>query len=391
MMKPAAALTAVLAMAACGTTPAIPFRADGLARQISDDAAAFNEAYAKAVSSQLLLNILRSRDRLPRTYLAMTGIQDAPSLTWGQNVGVGGVPLGQASDPWGVLSFGVRRETTSRPTYAVQPMSADTLSKAVFQPTPSNVFEHYWNSGWPRDLIVLLMVERMSIRTPTGTRQVQNEANDVQGDCRGTTASEGCAFVSAARAFLDATAATPAIGKGRASEGSLGVCGLIDAYAPTTPVHALAPPSGQYCEPAFVVGDTIYVLSLRSFDDIVYYVGELMRPSLTDNADGVQESPLTVRAAGLRGGGAGTPLFRIIPDDRAGPGPYAASVSYAGQRWHAGPAVGRSCAEATASGPCRDAAETGDRSSSVLSLLTELLALNQSPESIRAPSRLVAE
>jgi hypothetical protein len=36
-------------------------------------------------------------------------------------------------------------------------------------------------------------------------------------------------------------------------------------------------------------------------------------------------------------------------------------------------------------------AEEGDRSSSVLSLIAEILALNQSPEAIRAPSRLIAE
>jgi hypothetical protein len=53
--------------------------------------------------------------------------------------------------------------------------------------------------------------------------------------------------------------------------------------------------------------------------------------------------------------------------------------------------VGRSCGEATADGVCQDNAEEGDRSSSVLSLIAEILALNQSPEAIRAPNRLIAE
>ena len=66
-------------------------------------------------------------------------------------------------------------------------------------------------------------------------------------------------------------------------------------------------------------------------------------------------------------------------------------VTYGGERYRAGPAIGRSCGEASASGRCRIIADEGDRSSSVLSLIAEILALNQSPDAIRAPNRLIAE
>lgn len=389
----ATALTAA-ALLGCASDPSAALRQDTLARQIADDAVAFNEAYASAVSSQVLLNILRARDRLPRTYLAMTGIQDAPSLTWGQNAGIGNVNLGEGASPWGVLSLGVRRETTSRPTYAVQPMSADVLARSVFQPTPTNIFEHYWNSGWPRDLLLLLMVEKLSAKGGVeGDITFTNEANDIPDDCRDENASEGCAFVARVRAVLEKIAVMESLGRGRAdAPQSKGVCGLIDAYEPSTPVHAISPPQGQFCEPRLVVGDTTYTLSLRSFDDAVYYVGELMRPALTRHgANTTQDALITVRAAGLRGGGEGVPLFRIVPEGQTRGRSFAASVSYNGQRFFAGGAVGRSCAYAAQAGPCRDSAEDGDRSSSVLSLLIELLALNQSPDMIRAPSRLLAE
>ncbi len=100
---------------------------------------------------------------------------------------------------------------------------------------------------------------------------------------------------------------------------------------------------------------------------------------------------MNIRAAGLRGGGRGVPLFRILPANAENAPLYAAEVNYAGARYAAGPAIGRSCADASASGVCRDDAEQGDRSSSVLSLIAEVLALNQSPDAIRAPSRLIAE
>jgi hypothetical protein len=161
---------------------------------------------------------------------------------------------------------------------------------------------------------------------------------------------------------------------------------------------AAAPAPGQLCEPRFIVGDVQYVLALRSFDDIVYYVGELMRLSLTEGGPGaVMASPLTVYAAGLRSD-RGVPLFRILPPNAASNEAsgdaqawFAASVVYGGRRYFAGPPVGRACAGPRTEGVCRDDPDSGDRSSSVLSLLAELLALNQSPDAIRAPQRLFVE
>ncbi len=382
----------------CGAAPSASLRREGLARQIADDAAAFNEAYARSVSGQILLNVLRARDRQPRYYLSMSGIADAPSVRYNESVGVGSIPLGDGASPWGFGSFGFERETSSRPSYAVQPLSAETLTKTVFQPTPGNVFAHYWDSGWSRDLLIFLMVERITrIETVNGKRvvsEVLNDATNIRSDCGGEEGG-GCKFVRAARAFLTEISTRD---EARAAPDAGPVCGLVTAYAPAQPVRAAPPAPGQQCDPRFVVGAATYVMSLRSFDDIVYYVGELMRPSLTASGDeAVMASPLTVRAAGLRSQ-IGAPLFRILPADEASRiapidphAYYAAGVSYGGRRFYAGPPVGRACASATPDGVCADNPDNGDRSSSVLSLLAELLALNQSPDSIRAPQRVFVE
>jgi hypothetical protein len=133
-MKVWAALVAACALAACAQAGVRSPRAD-LARQIADDAAQFNEAYAQAVQAQILLNIMRSRDRLPRHYLAMTGIADSPSWRYRQNAGIGSIPLGDSGAPWGFGNVGVERETQTRPTYAVQPFGAETLTRTVFDAT----------------------------------------------------------------------------------------------------------------------------------------------------------------------------------------------------------------------------------------------------------------
>ncbi len=364
-------------------------RRDFVTRRIADDASAFNEAYGQAVSGQILLNILRGRDRLPRFYLSMTGINDSPSLRERQALGIGSIPLGEGGAPWGWGSLSGERETQSRPTYSVQPFSADTLTRTAFQSLAPYVFAHYWDSGWPRDLLTYVLIDHITVSGPDGERDYDNEANNIAADCVESVQTSGCAFVRAARAMLSELGGQePAA---FAADGAP-VCGLIEAYAPTQPVRPTPGPEGQACAPRIIVGAHTYTLYLRSLDDAIYYVGELMRAgAMVAREGGPIEAQLTIRAAGLRGGGRGVPLFRILPVHGEGAPVYAASVSYGGVRYFAGPAIGRSCAEATADGVCQDDAAHGDRSSSVLSLLAELMALNQSPDAIRAPSRFFAE
>lgn len=379
-LRVAGALLGLGLAASCVLSPGAGQR-EAVARRIADDASAFNEAYGQAVSGQILLNIMRGRDRLPRHYLSMTGINDSPSLRSRQSASIGSIPLGEGAANWGFGSGTLERETITRPTYAVQPFTAETLTRTAFQPIAPYVFAHYWESGWPRDILVLLLVERLSV---SGGGEFTNEANNIFSDCGADVATSGCEFVRAARAMLaeiDAQALTPFAADGAA------VCGLIAAYGPARAVR----PAAESCSPRVIVGARTYTLHLRSLDDAVYYVGELMRAGTMIAGDGAIEAQVNVRAAGLRGGGRGVPLFRVLPAAENATRLYAASVDYAGARYLAGPAIGRSCAEASADGVCQDDAAHGDRSSSVLSLLAELLALNQSPDAIRAPNRFFAE
>ena len=377
-------------LSACASGLA-PSQRSTLARQIADDAAAFNDAYGQAVQAQILLNIMRSRDRLPRHYLAMSGIADSPSWRYRQNAGIGSIPLGDSGAPWGVGAVGLERETQTRPTYAVQPFGAETLTRTVFDSTQPYVFAHYWRSGWPRDLLTLVMVERITRIDADGHPYVyNNEANEIFRNCEDNVQTGGCDFVRALRGFLGQVSPHSQIST---DAGARAVCGLVDAYAPTQPVRAAPPSEDEQCDPTFIVGAETYVFRLRSLDDMIYYVGELLRAGGMQAASGEPiEAQLSVGAAGLRGGGRGVPLFRIVPHASAQHGRiYGAEVLYGGERYYAGPAISRSCGGSADEGSCRDIAEEGDRSSSVLSLIAEILALNQSPDAIRAPNRLIAE
>lgn len=386
-----AGIAGAVLLASCATS-APEARREALTRQIADDAASFNEAYGQAVSAQILLNVLRARDRLPRYYLAMTGISDSPSWSTTQSGSIGGIPLGESGSPWGFGELSIERGTERRPSYAVQPFDAQTLTRTAFEPTAPYVFEHYWRSGWPRDLLLLVMVESIEKTDVEGVvHSYTNEANTIFEDCAASVDTNGCAFVRELREFMISTSARPGE-TGIDREHGRPLCGVVDAYGPTTPVKPLAPREGLDCDPVFPIGSTLVRLRLRSLDDMVYYVGELMRAGgMNAEAGEAIDAQVTVRAAGLRGGGRGVPLFRIVPENAAHADAYAASVVYAGRRYYAGPAIGRSCGAEADSGRCADTADEGDRSSSVLSLIAEILALNQSPDAIRAPNRLIAE
>lgn len=386
------ALCLALLAGACASAGQAPHeRREALARQIADDAVGFNEAYGGAVSAQILLNIMRSRDRLPRHYLATTGISDSPSWSTTEGLGIGGIPLSGGGDPWGVGGVSVERSRETRPSYAVQPYDAETLTRTVFDATEPHVFAHYWRSGWPRDLLTLLMVERIVRKAPDGHMFTYvNEANEIFDNCALSVQTAGCDFVRTLRDFHSRITHHPA--SLSTAENAHAICGLVEAYAPRGPVRPALPSETERCDPVFVVEGDIYEFRLRSLDEIIYYVGELLRVSATNAAPGqVIEAPVNVSAAGLRGGGRGVPLFRVVPHGPQDGRAYAAEVYYSGARYRAGPAVSRSCAEARVEGVCRDVAEEGDRSSSVLSLIAEILALNQSPDAIRPPSRLIAE
>jgi hypothetical protein len=269
------------------------------------------------------------------------------------------------------------------------------LAKAIFQPTSPHVFAHYWSSGWSRDLLLIVMVERIVVEKGKNRRVATNDAADLADDCPPGREGRGCTYIGEVRRLLTALGAQPP----RAwRKDARMVCGLLGAFGEGAPLRPSEKADEASCAPRIVVGDEVYTLELRSFDDMVFYVGELMRRSWTDQGGGAaMAAPVSVRTAGLRGGG-GAPLFRILPAEQAAreaegdPRAYfAANVHYGGRRYFAGPPVARSCPAPTKDGPCRDAPEAGDRTSSVISLLSEILALNQSPGAVRPPTRLFTD
>ncbi len=377
-----ASACAMLALCACAATQAHQAHERAmLTRRIADDAIAYNQAYSAAINGQILLNILRAYNRQPRQYMSMTGFQNSVPDSRVVSLGIGALPLGELGEEWGEGALGVGVETQLEPEYAVEPFDSDDFSAIALRPTSTDVFRHYWDSGWNRDLLLILLVEQMEI-SGQQPALLSNSAGTIAANCQGEMyASGGCAFVRAARELAQRTR-TAARSPVPATES----CYPFAAYgvAEVRPLQS----TGGTCPVTIVVGEDAYALQLRSLDAMIYYVGELIRrDGANPPPEGVLEARLHVAAPGspLQT----TPLFRVVPADATSEREYAASVTYAGRRYSAGAPANAFCFDPRGPEYCQG--PPADRSGTVLELLTGILAYNQSAAAVRAPQSSVLQ
>lgn len=372
---------AAFTLSACAAQEAYRHRErETMTRRIADDAVAYNQAYGAAINGQILLNIMRAYNRQPRQYMSMTGFQNSVPDTRVVTLGIGALPLGELGEEWGEGALGFGAESQARPDFAVEPFDSDDFSAIALRPTSTDVFRHYWDSGWNRDLLLILLVEQMEV-SGAASAVLSNNAGTIATNCEGEDyAGGGCAFVRAVRDLAQRT--RTAHRSPVASQES--ACMPFAAYD-VTEVRAI--PAGA-CPVTIVVGDTRYALQLRSLDGMIYYVGELIRRDAAHPApDGVLEARLRVVAPGAPM--ETTPLFRVVPANDDTELEYAATVSYGGRRYSAGAPANAFCFDPRGPEHCRGAA--GDRSGSVLELLGGILAYNQSEAAIRAPASSVLQ
>lgn len=390
-------LAMAAALAACAVSDARQQqRREAMTRRIVDDAMAFNEAYHGAITAQVLLNIMRASNRQPRQYTSMSGFTQSGGSR-GASVSVGGVELSDLGESWGQGEFGLESSRSQTPDFTVSPFETDAFANIVVRPTDPLLFRYYWDSGWNPDLLLMLIVDRVRIVPANGGpyRDLRNSAGTIANDCVNGNDEGGCAFVLAMRELAIALSRSERIA---APAPEAGRCGPFAVYvapgsASQTPRRA-APPAetDPTCPVEILVGETRYLMALRSLDDMIYYVGHLMRrdPNAA-SPDGARYARLGVTAPGMPlWADERVPLFRIVEANAESERDYAATVTFAGRRYSAGAPNDRFCYVEGNLEACRNGAY-GDGSGSVLELLVGILAFNQSGEAVAPPQNSVLE
>lgn len=382
MKRSLSAMLLAMALAGCVTVPTLQEPPETIAGRVSSDVVAYNEAYGSAIADQILLNVLRARDRQPLYYLSMSGITEQ---SYNDTIGeatIGSIGLGHGNPNWGVGQVRGARSNRTQPVFSLNPFGAgkDVRGGSLqFLPASTLMFRHYWNADWPRDLLLYVMVDKITVVTGAARATFSNSSSASHSCLRAGANTPLCNFADVVVLLADrVTDAAIVECQGSTSDG----CGAE--------IRVRQPQE---------LRNRRYRLQLRALDDMIYYLGSIQR---TDAARPLVRPPgvyamdpqgpnisARQRQAVLRREWdsirRSATLFAVSPAPADyQPGSHAAEVTYLGHRYVAGPVNSLHC-EVQSDGDCADARRSGDASATVLSLLTQLTIVNQSEAAQLAP------
>lgn len=160
-----------------------------------------NRAIAQAGDQILLLNIVRSKLDRPVVYTQFDGVNESFENNPGVSVNV---PFGADAGSFysGNISFGPSQVAS----LSTSPLGNQDFYQGVMHPIKVGLLRYYLDNGWPRDLLIALTVEKLSIGAAFYDRVVR----DSDALCAGSS-NAACERISdPARVHVQ-----PPVGSGR--------------------------------------------------------------------------------------------------------------------------------------------------------------------------------
>lgn len=384
----------------------------GVAESIEDNAATLNDAHTRAMTAIIAVNVLRARDRWPTNYTTLSGIKSNPTMALNGSASFSPLGLGNARLPFAGSSASVARNESANAEYSVNPFANNDKSQSLLKPIQPEMLQSYWNAGWPRETLMWLFVDAVTF--PGAAQPWFIDGDEFSASPSATDTANTTRYIELiARAkrgevtfgqlpglSLDERACTPydpvflretltgsggpdgGPGGGRGGGGGGSMNDTINTVENLTGRKmVLAPDTRTPRQEPFVAPDrfnrrlllcdadvtrwgfmdeasgaALAEVRTRSFDDMIYFLGETLR-------SGTPEHPVVI---------GGVVLFQTYEkrDGRQ----FAVRVEHAGEVHFIAPQtpIGAS------SGP-------KDVTGNVLSLLNQLYQLAQSDEFLRAP------
>jgi hypothetical protein len=400
-------LKALLAATACvffggGCAIVSDLGATGLAESIEDNAATLNEAHTRAMTAIIAINVLRARDRWPTNYTTLSGIKSNPTLSLNGSASFGPLGLGNAPMPFSGSSAALARNESANAEYSVNPFANNDKTQSLLKPIGPQTLLDYWNAGWPRETLMWMFID--SVKYPERDQFTFVNGDDF-ADKQAPAAMDAQRFVdlieaadSGALIFgqlpsagQDELACTPydpdylgaTLGTGVQTSGetSSDVIATIERLTGKKLILAAdarlekPPNEAQVTTDRFrrqlllcnatplrwgfmdrTTGREVAEIRTRSFDDMIYFLGEALR---------VSES----REEGAMGG---VVLFKTYSE--RGDVKFAVRVEHAGDVYFIAP-----------QSPSKIQGAGDDQTGNVLGLLNQLYQFAQSDEFLRAP------
>lgn len=383
--------------------------ATGIAENIEDNAAVLNDAHTRAMTAIIAKNVLRARDRWPTNYTTLSGIKSNPTMSLNGSANLGPLGLGNAPLPFAGSSASVSRNESANAEYSVNPFSNNDKTQGLLKPIQPEMLYNYWQAGWPRETLMWLFVDAVTF---AGEKQPWY----IDGDEFSVEPSE--VDIANTRRYVDIIARAKrneivfdqlppltqderlcapydpvylretlggTVAGGPAGEGA----NMADAITAIEKLSGkklvLAPDTRAAKQEAYIApdrfnrrlllcdpnetrwgfrdamtGEVVAEIRTRSFDDMIYFLGETLR-------SGTEAHPVVI---------GGVVLFQAYSKraDRQ----FAVRVEHAGEVYFIAPQT-----------PLGASVGPKDVTGNVLSLLNQLYLLAQSDEFLRAPEARV--
>ncbi|MDP3492762.1 MAG: hypothetical protein Q8R82_06575 [Hyphomonadaceae bacterium] len=385
--------------------------ASGVAENIEGNAATLNEAHTRAMTAIIAMNVMRARDRWPTNYTTLSGIKSNPTLSLNGSASFSPLGLGNANAPFVGSSANVSRNESANAEYSVNPFSNNDKTQGLLKPIQPDQLENYWLAGWPRETLMWLFVDAVTFTGETQPWYIDGDefsASPSPSDAANTRryteiierAKRGLVdFGELPAPSLDERACSPydpvylretlggAVspdGSGNRGSGMTETIRTVETLTgrqlvlsedPRTPATGEAVIAPDRFNRRLLLCDTVETrwgfmdaatgaplasIRTRSFDDMIYFLGETLR-------SGSDANP-TVAGNVI--------LFQTYAD--RGNRAFAVRVEHAGRVYFIAPQT-----------PAEETSGPKDVTGNVLSLLNQLYLLAQSDEFLRAPEARV--
>jgi len=370
-----------------------PIGPASFANNIEENSVRLNKAHTSSINGVILLNVLRARDYWPTGYTTLSGIRFDPTGAFNLQSNLNPLGLGNPSGPLQSTTATIARNTGASASYTINPFANSGENAGLY--TSSNtqvIFETYLGAGWPIEIIFPLMIDTFTIGKGKTAKICKLDGEAPSDDPRDDASIKWQSCVSHLQKNLFGKEAklkkpetdnwkcipdshiSKTLEVGADDTLSARIASLVSIAKDNTENElpkkdkkqintkiVLTNTGFQRCEREnvtvrnqFFQGEDkqITITSYRSFDDMVYFLGETLRTETGFNTSAKNVSK---------------PLFQI-DKGQFNSGQYAVSVEHGGQIFQAA--------------KLRD---NGSRTGSVLAILSQILLFNQNPKFLEAP------
>ena len=128
----------------------------------------YSDVYTETQNRQMLLNLARLHEREPAFFFQLTQITS--SYTFNESLGLSdlksvGLPASTTANVH-TASGNLGETATHNPVFTLIPLAGDKFAQQMLAPIKPQVFYELFEEGWPLDLLMRVLIERIELEVP---------------------------------------------------------------------------------------------------------------------------------------------------------------------------------------------------------------------------------